>query len=249
MGRDAGLHLLGDEHHTTVSPDGRPVVGWKEGSQGEGSLVNLNGWALLRTVVWKIIDGARRALYDQITIVENPGVYVVCRLVRPDGTQYALVLQTRMTGDRLLPHANREYVARLDRDELWANLVRGLGRDRWEIPAGLLKQNADVEVEVAVLEAARAQVKIEAGYRIANLRLIGRGNANPVFFAHSQWIVLADIEEEGEAEPDARHVIAGRRLFTEDEIGRLIRAGELEDLRTIACLALCGAALNISGVP
>jgi len=247
MGKEAGLMLLGDEHHTQQSPDGRPVVGWKEGSQGEGSLFNKNGWAMLRTVVWKMVDGAKRALYDQITIVENPGVYVVCRLVRPEGTQFALVLQTRMVGDRLQPHGNSEYVATLNVGELWSNLVRSLGRDRWEVPAGLLKEPAHVEVEEAVLSTARAQVKTEAGYRVSNLRLIGRGNANPVFFAHSQWIVLADIEEEVDAKPDARHIIAGRRLFTESEISRLIRDGELDDLRTIACLALCGAQIDITG--
>lgn len=211
------------------------VVGWKPGTQGAGSLVNSRGWALLRVVVQKAIDGRLKDLYDQPLIVENAGSIVVCTA----GDKVGLVQNYRLTGSRLL-EAGAEYVNRLNQEERWEELLAELGQWQWELPRGLSQISRETNLYQFVIETAKAEALEESGFSVANARVVGMVNANTTFFAHSQYVVAADIVSAGENKPESLEILGRTQMFSACELRRMADVSLLSDGLTFASLALAG---------
>lgn len=212
-----------------------PVVGWKSTVAGEGGLINPKGWAMLRVVVQKILDGRAVDLYDQPIFVENPGAIVVCRADRKVG----LVQNFRFVGKRIL-EAGGDYVRRLDKEHRWEELLETLGAWKWELPRGLANFLGSPKLEQFVLAAANAEALEEAGYLLADAKIIGTINVNPTFFVHSQYVVQGKIVAKREARPEPSEIIGKIRLFSAREIRRMVKNNELDDGLTLAALAIAG---------
>ncbi|HCC23827.1 TPA: hypothetical protein DF272_06665 [Candidatus Falkowbacteria bacterium] len=238
--KNAGVGLLETDHFNLTNPWGKPVVGWKETSQGFGGLFNPQGWAALRAVLFKLApESLKQWLYDQILLVENPGAIVIMEL---DG-RIALTRNFRMVGERLLPEAAGDYIRRLNEERLWNVLLDTLGRWMWETPRGLINDPKSQNLEEFILRTAKVEALEESGYRLKDVRIAGRVNANSTFFAHAQYIVYGKIESQGEAKPEDLEMIGNSKLFTLDQLREMNQTGEFEDGLTLAGLALCGFAL------
>ena len=238
--KDAGAELLEEKHFAMINPWGKPVVGWKENSQGTGGIHNPMGFALARIVLWKIMNGVKAHLYDQPIIVENAGSIVIAEL---DG-KIGLVRNFRMVGERLLPDAASNYIRQLQEGSLWRKLIETLGQWHWEAPRGLAPvRKEDESTEAFIIRTAKLEAVEEAGFKIEEARIAGRVNANPTFFAHSQYVVHAKITAMGKAMPENLEIIKGSKLFSIDEIRKLVETGEFDDGLTLAGMALCGMCL------
>lgn len=226
---DGAVRLLAESDLVTS------VVGWKPGTQGVGSLVNPKGWALLRVVVQKVVEGQLKDLYDQPLIVENPGSIVVCTA----GDKVGLVQNYRFTGNRIL-EAGADYVKRLNEEGRWDELLETLGEWQWELPRGLSQVNKETNLYKFVLDTAKAEALEESGFTIANARIAGMVNANTTFFAHSQYVVAADIISKGENKPESLEILGRTQMFSAREIRRMTDTLLLQDGLTFASLALAG---------
>ena len=219
---------------------GQPFHGWLPlGADLHQGLANPKGWAALHIVVQKLIETdseiERKDLYDQILIVENPGAVVVAR----HGDRVGMVQSFRFTGERLLT-ADPGYVSALANDGRFEELLTTLGRWQWELPKGLNPRDESTDLERLILNTAKLEAEQEAGYTIENARIAGRINANPTFFAHAQYAVVADIRTVGENNPEELEMIGKVKLFTASEIRKLTSEGEFEDGLSLAALAIAG---------
>jgi 8-oxo-dGTP pyrophosphatase MutT (NUDIX family) len=236
------LTLLDESHFGQKNPWEQDVVGWQPNSQGFGGLHNPRGFAMLRVVVEKDMDGQMRPLYDQPIIVENPGAIVIAQL----GDKIGLIQSYRMVGPRLPEDAGSEYIRRLDEEKLWSELAESLGQPMWEAPRGLIPAEGKTEdecLEDCIIRTAKLEALQEAGLTIGEARIVGQVNANPTFFPHAQYIVQAKIESIGEAQHEDLEIIGAMRLFTVEELRELNSRGEFNDALSLAGLALCGIAL------
>lgn len=228
--KSGAVRLLVNEDH------GTSLIGWQPASVGLGGLVNKKGWAMLRVVVQKVVEGRLRDLYDQPVLVESPGAVVVCRV----GDRIGLAQNFRFVGERIL-QAGADYVRRLDDERRWEDLLSTLGSWRWELPQGLAPpDNNENDLEKFILKTAQAEALEEAGFTVASSRIVGRVNTNPTFFAHSQYVVLGDIVAQSDQRPEDLEIIGKVRLFSPQEIRKLVDSGELDNGLTLAALAVAG---------
>jgi 8-oxo-dGTP pyrophosphatase MutT (NUDIX family) len=214
---------------------GTKLVGWKPASTGAGSIVNAMGFAAVRVIVQKVVEGNLKDLYDQPIIVENAGAIVVCHA----GDRIGLVQNFRFVGDRLM-NAGKDYVRKLDAEGRWEELLATLGAWQWELPRGISQVESETDLEKFVVATAKAEALEESGYRIANARICGRLNMNPTFFAHSQYVVKGEVVSIGERRPEETEIIGATKLFCDDEIRAMADRGEIQDGMTFAALALAG---------
>lgn len=216
----------------------QPVHGWKpvNGQFAEG-MVNVRGWAALHVIVQKVADGeSLKDLYDQIVLIENPGAVVVCTL----GDKVGLVQNFRFTAERLFD-AKGDYVRRLANEQRWEELLLSLGEWRWELPRGMAPPaEGDEGLEEYVVKTAKLESAGEAGFVVEKARICGRINPNSTFFAHSQYVVAAEILRRTAAQPEREEIVGGVKLFTMEELWALVARGELQDGLTLAALALSG---------
>lgn len=237
--KPGGAEILRTDHLNMTNPFGHPVVSWVPTSQGYGGLHNPRGYAGLRIAVTKLIEGILRAIYDQIQIVENPGSIVIAQL----GDRVCLIQNFRNVGERILPDATSDYVSRLQKEHLWDKLVKSMGRWCWESPRGLVPpSNTEINesLDDFVIRSAKLEALEEAGLVIEDARIVGRVNANPTFFFHSQYVVYARIASTTDATPEDLEMIGQNRLYSMQELRELNNTGEFEDGLTLAALALCG---------
>ncbi len=211
------------------------LAGWKPASTGAGGLVNPMGFAALRVIVRKAVEGNLKDLYDQPIIVENAGAIVVCQA----GDRVGLVKNFRFVGERLMA-AGKDYVRRLDSERRWGELLTTLGHWQWELPRGISQVESETDLEKFVVATAKAEALEETGYRIANARICGRLNTNPTFFAHSQYVVKGEVVSVGEQRPEETEMIGATKLFSAEEIRAMADCGEIQDGMTLAGLALAG---------
>ena len=234
--------LLKNEHFEMRNPWDEPVVGWVENSEGVGGLHNPRGYASVRVVLRKMIDGIMCNLYDQPIIVENAGSVVIAQL---DDGRVGLVQNFRMVGERILPNAGASYIKLLQKEKLWGKLLKSLGCWCWEAPKGLVPpEEKGEDLEAFILRAAKMEALEEAGFRLRDARIVGRVNTCPVFFPHAQYVVHAHISSKTNANPENLEIIGKRQFFTMEELKRLNDAGELDDALTLAALLLCGFSLE-----
>ena len=214
---------------------GYPLIGWQSTSMGSGGLFNPRGFAMLRVVVQKIVEGRLEDIYDQPMIVENAGAIAVCTL----GRKVGMVQNFRLVGERIAA-APGDYVAQLNTEERWGELMASLGQWQWELPRGLAPPTNEADLEKFIIECAKLEALEEAGVHVANSRIAGRYNANPTFYPHAQYVVAADIESIGEQQPEDLEMMGEMALFSAEEIRAMVTAGQLTDSLTLAGLAVAG---------
>lgn len=227
--------LLYAEDAYRMNSSGRPIVGWKSTSQGEG-LYNPMGFALMRVVVQKLINGQMEDLYDQPIIVEKPGAVVIPQL----GNKIGFIQNFRFCGDRIKT-ASPDYILSLNEEGKWAELAASLGAWRWELPAGIApNQDGDNNLEEIIIKAAKLEALQESGLSIDQARIVGKVNFNPTFFAHAQYIVHGIITGQIEQAAEDYEILGGVHLFELEEIRQLINSGDFDDGRSLAALAMAG---------
>ncbi len=232
----AGLILLDQTHINAINPWQKPVVGWRESSQGVGALHNPMGFAMTRIVH---VNDAGQPLYDQIQLIENAGAIVLPVM----GDRIGLIHAWRPTAERLVD-AGSEYIRRLEEEGRWSELTATLGQWHWEAPRGLAPSSVKGEdLENYILRTAKLEAAEEAGFTIANARIVGRVNMNTTFFAHAQYVVGADVVEIGDKNPEDLEVIGNVRFFDLEELRGLNQTGEFVCGSTLAAMALCGLSL------
>jgi ADP-ribose pyrophosphatase len=131
-------------------------------------------------------------------------------------------------------------------DEAKIMLVRqyrpAIGRWAWELPAGSLKPGEDVE------KAASRECHEEIGLIPARLERLGAFFPTPGYCDEEMNFYRADgLREAGDddeaAQPDDDEDIQAQP-FSREEIERMIGAGEIIDLKTVAGLALLRRTAN-----
>lgn len=212
-----------------------PIVGWRSASAGLGGLVNPKGWAMLRVVVQKLIDGKVKDLYDQPLLVENAGAIVVCQA----GDKVGLVQNYRFVGKRLM-NAGKDYVRRLNDEGRWDELVADLGSWCWELPRGLSQLDDETDLEKFVIATAKAEALEESGFGVADARVRGMLNVNPTFFAHGQYVVHGRVVSSGVSSPEDMEIIGQTTLFNAAQIRSMVDRTEIQDGLTLAALAMAG---------
>lgn len=237
---DAAIELLEERHFDQHNPWGHPVVGWQPNSEGFGGLHNPRGYAMVRAVISKLVDGDMSPLYDQPVIIENAGSIIIAQ----ENERVGLVQNFRMVGARILNDASANYVSRLQSERKWGELLSTLGRWNWEAPRGLMPPiDGSEDLESFVLRTAKLEALEESGFRIEDARIAGKVNANPTFFPHAQYVVHGHIASIGDSNPEDLEVIGDSKLFTMEELKELNIKGEFDDGLTLAGLAICGKSL------
>ena len=111
-----------------------------------------------------------------------------------------------------------------------------IGRFAWELPAGSLKPSEDVT------DAARRECHEEVGLVPARLTPLGSFFPTPGYcdeemhFYRAEGLREPSVDDES-AQPDEDEDIEARR-FAPGEIRRMISAGDIVDLKTVAGLTL-----------
>lgn len=218
-----------------VEDDATPVVGWRSASAGHGGLINPKGWAMLRVVVRKLVDGKLKDLYDQPLLVENAGAIVVCLA----GDKVGLVQNFRFVGRRLM-NAGKDYVRRLNDEGRWDELLAELGSWCWELPRGLSQLDDETDLEKFVIATAKAEALEESGFAIADARIRGMLNVNPTFFAHGQYVVEGRVVSRGASRPEDMEMIGQTTLFDAAQVRAMVDRTEVQDGLTLASLAMAG---------
>jgi ADP-ribose pyrophosphatase len=96
----------------------------------------------------------------------------------------------------------------------------------WELPAGKVDEGEKV------LQAAKRELIEETGYRAKTWKKLVSFYPSPGFVAEKMTIFLATDLTEGEAQPMDDERIE-KRWFTRKKLDRLIRAGKIEDGKTL----------------
>jgi ADP-ribose pyrophosphatase len=99
-------------------------------------------------------------------------------------------------------------------------------QDLWELPAGRL------DPDESALEAAKRELREETGYAAKKWTELASFWASPGYVQEKMTIFLAEELTEGKQEPmeDERIEI---HWFEKDQLGQMIRAGEIVDGKTI----------------
>lgn len=233
--RGGSVRLLTKEDFEKQNAFGKPLVGWRPTSQGEGGLYNQAGWSMLRVVVQKIADGQPLDLYDQPMLVLSAGAGVVCQA----GNKVGLVQNYRFVSPRIL-EAGREYVKRLNEENRWEELMASLGEWKWELPRGLSPLTGEADLAKFVLATAKVEAAEEAGFTLKDARIVGTVNMDTTFYPHPQYVVHGRVVAAGQKKAEDLEIIGQTRLFTGEQIREMATRGEIDDGWVFAGLGLAG---------
>jgi len=100
------------------------------------------------------------------------------------------------------------------------------GKKLWELPAGKVDEGEKV------LEAAKRELIEETGYRAGKCKKLVSFYPSPGYVAEKMTIFVATELVEGEAQPMDDERIE-KRWFTRKELNKLIRAGKIDDGKTL----------------
>ncbi len=104
----------------------------------------------------------------------------------------------------------------------------------WEFPQGSWEERPDADP----LDLARGELAEETGSTAGSMRRLSHLYGAYGFCDQGVHIVLATDPVEGEASSEESEVGMISRWFSEDEVWRLIEAGEFRDAPSVAALAL-----------
>jgi len=96
----------------------------------------------------------------------------------------------------------------------------------WELPAGRLDPGEDA------LQAAQRELREETGYQAENWINLAEFWASPGYVGEKMHVFLATGLAEGRQEPMEDERIE-MQWFSADEVGRMVRAGEIKDAKTM----------------
>lgn len=237
--RAGALRLLEPKDVRTVTPRnniyGKPLIGWRSSVFGYGGIVNPQGFAAMRVVIRKMVDGQLEDIYDQPVLVESPGAIVVCRM----GQRVGLVQNWRLVGERIATTPG-QYVRELEEQGRWDELFRTLGAWRWELPQGIAPPSDAKDFSAFVLKSAKLEAAEEGGFVVRNARIVGRVNASPTFFPHAQYVVEADIAHVESQRTEDLEMLGATWLAMPADIRRLVTEGVLDNSMSLAALAIAG---------
>lgn len=113
-----------------------------------------------------------------------------------------------------------------------------VGRHLWELPAGSLKTGEDPE------EGARRECQEEVGLIATSVEPVGRLLATPGYCDETMTLYrMTGLRRPGAADPEA-HQDEDEHLdvqtFSLADVRRMVRSGEIVDLKTVAALVLLG---------
>lgn len=109
-----------------------------------------------------------------------------------------------------------------------------IGLRRWEFPQGTAPDRADLEP----LELAARELREETGLRAESLTRLGQLDVAPGMSSQRGWVILATGLTQGEHEREHEEQDMRSAWFTETQIERMMRDGEITDAQTIAAWAL-----------
>ena len=247
--KKGGAALLESFHNFLKNPWGHPVVGWKPTSEGEGWSNTKAGFATMRVVLWKALEGGKQWLYDQFVIIENPGVIVIPTM-EVNGTVYILCTNNyRMIGPRFINVP--DYINHIESNGLWGEVIESLGQSNWETPRGIAPQHLlqgdgdNVNITEHILKTAKLEALEEAGAVVTNVTIVGEVYINPTFFPHPQYVARANVIQTGEASPENLEIIGGKKFFSLQQLADMVKSGEFTDGPTLAAIAMCGLQLPL----
>jgi 8-oxo-dGTP pyrophosphatase MutT (NUDIX family) len=224
----------GDEAHVEV--------GWRPVPVNPRSYVNPRGWAVLWIIVTTRDAQGREYSYEQPTIIQNSGVYVVCR---DRQGLVALQRERRLSTERLSEMKSAaSYVRELLEKDLWGKLVETFGSWQWQLPRGL-PDPRDGELFLkdtdVLLVAARRTAREEIGAHLdhaelLNARIIG----NSTFDVHPQYVAVGERRSADEAAVKLDEHIRPVEWLSAEAIRSLIARGELRDASSVMALAAAG---------
>ena len=159
------------------------------------------------------------------------------------GNKIALTQNFRMVGERILLNAGSNYITEINKKSLWEKLVKSLGQWKREAPRGIIQNSNETDEIKFVLHTAIQESLEEAGVHIKNMKLMGRLNTNSTFFAHAQYVVMAEVESIEKAKPEEFEAIGNMQFMDMHELKKLAKTGEFDDGTTLGAMALCGLCL------
>jgi hypothetical protein len=221
---DGAVRLLAADDYNKKNVRDDNLVGWRSTSVGEGGIFNPIAYAVLRVVVSKIVKGELQELYDQPMMVQNTGAVVVPFL----NERVGMIKSFRFTGPRIM-QADPNYVARVDEQEQWDELLKMLGKWRWELPRGIPPSKVKpeegktftTEQELAVA-TAKLESFAEAGFELVDRECVSQLVIDPSFYAHPQYVVRGRVKSITGPTPDDLEIIRGSRFFTPAEVRSMV---------------------------
>jgi hypothetical protein len=218
----------GDEAHIEM--------GWRPMLVNPRSYANPRGWAVLWVVVEQTRADGSVYQYEQPTVIENPGVYVIFRDIQG---RVALQQERRLCTDRQLVNTDLSLVRNLLRNDRWNDLIQTFGTWQWQLPRGFPPHDLKVEgldFIGAFVTAVSRLAHEEIGVSVSAIQLLShRVFGNTVFDVHPQYIATAEAGWMSHSLSLPEHIRPVQWLFP-TQIRKLIYNNELQDARTIAAL-------------
>lgn len=224
----------GDEAHIEL--------GWRPVPGNPRSYVNPRGWAVCWIIVTSRDAHGREYSYEQPTIIQNPGVYTVCR---DRQGLVAMQRERRLSTERLSEMKNgAAYVRELLEKDLWGKLVETFGSWQWQLPRGLpdprdgeLFEDTKDVLLVAARRTARAEIGVHLDHaELLNARIIG----NPTFEVHPQYVVVGEKRAADEVAVKLDEHIRPVEWLSAEAIRGLVMRGELRDASSSMALVAAG---------
>jgi 8-oxo-dGTP pyrophosphatase MutT (NUDIX family) len=234
VGRGA-VRFLEPQDYTRCNHFGNELVSWKSISQSGYGLFNPLGFACLRVVMQKEeADGSLVDLYDRPLFIDDLGAVVLCQ----NGEKIGFVQSFRIVGERI-SITGSGYVAALDAERRWVELLASLGEEKWELPRGIAPVDNTDPIQAA-LAVAHQEALEEGGFELAEAKVIGQINVDPTFFAHPLYVVSAQLKAQQRPHAEESEFIGPASFFSPDQIRELVNAGSIDDAMSISALALAG---------
>jgi ADP-ribose pyrophosphatase len=109
-----------------------------------------------------------------------------------------------------------------------------INKEIWEIPAGKLDRGEKPEI------GAKRELKEETGYEAKNLKKIGEFYLAPGYSTEYMYLFLAQGLKRGEQSLDKGEKIKEVKIFSRNEVLKMIKLRKIVDAKTILALFFSG---------